>query len=648
MSNLIDNRIVNMQFNNTQFESGVKTSVKSLDNLKRGLNLDGAASGLTNLQKVGNAFSLAGMEEGLNNLSSKFSTMGLVGVTALMNITNSAINAGKQLISSLTIDPISDGFADYNRKLTSVQTIMNATGKDIDTVGGYFSQLDTYADKTIYNLDDMTSSFAKFTNAGVDMDKSVPAIKGIANMVALAGQDAGAAQIAMYNLSQSIAGGFLTRMDFKSLELANVATKEWKDQMIQGAVAAGTLTETSEGMFLAKGAKEAVSSTALFVDELSKGWATSEVMLGVLGQYGDETTAIGGKAQSAAQDVKSFSMMMDTLKASVGTGWTDTFEILVGNLIEAKALFTPLTNTIGGFLDASSNARNSLLQGWKDLGGRTALIDTIKNSFTEVMRIVTVIGGAFREIFPAITADQLFKITDKLKELTARLKLSDETLGNVKSVFKGLFAILDIGKTLLLSLAKAIGIVFGGVGNLGASILNIAGSFGDWLVSVDAAIKESKIFDSILTTLAYGFKNVLNAISYVIDMIITAVSKVKNAIADKIDFSGFDGFGSALGSLSTNISEFPQLIIDSYNSLVNVFKEKIYFPGLEMVQSFLDLIHRRMTNISEVSGGVADKVTSAFGDMGNSAEESKSKMSSNSSDMFDKVWDTVKKYRVWR
>ena len=206
-----------MVFDNRKFQSGVNDSISSINKLKNGLNFEGATKGLDAIDASAKKISFDGLANGAESLKLKFSALQVVAVTALSNIANSVIEAGKNLISSLTIDPIMDGYTDYGRKLTSIQTIMNATGKSISDVEGYFNQLDEYADKTIYNLDDMTSAMAKFTNAGVDLDKSVPAIKGIANMVAVAGQDAGAAQIAFYNLSQSIAGGFLTTTDYKSL-----------------------------------------------------------------------------------------------------------------------------------------------------------------------------------------------------------------------------------------------------------------------------------------------------------------------------------------------------------------------------------------------------------------------------------------------
>ena len=546
MSSSIEERIVSMVFDNRKFQSGVNDSISSINKLKNGLNFEGATKGLDTIDASAKKISFNGLADGAESLKLKFSALQVVAVTALSNIANSAIEAGKNLISSLTIDPIMEGYADYGRKLTSIQTIMNATGKSISDVESYFNQLDEYADKTIYNLDDMTSAMAKFTNAGVDLDKSVPAIKGIANMVAVAGQDAGAAQIAFYNLSQSIAGGFLTTTDYKSLNLANVATKEWKDNMIKGAIAAGTLKDAGNGMYQIKGAKEAVTGAALFNEELSKGWATTNVLLDVLGQYGDTNTKIGAKAQAAAQDVKSFSMMMDTLKASVGTTWTDTFEILIGNLDESKTLFTSLTNTISGFVNASAEARNELLQGWKDLGGRTALIDAIKNAFDGVMGVVTSLSSAFRDVFPATTSAQLFAFTEGLKNLTENFKLSDTTLNNLRSTFKGAFAVLDIVKTALLAVGNAIGIMLGGTGNLASALLAITASFGEWLTSLDNAIKQSGVLNKVLTTLAYGIRNGFNGIAFILTSIVTGIGAITSTIGKSINFPGFESFKSLL------------------------------------------------------------------------------------------------------
>jgi hypothetical protein len=523
----VDNRVVQMQFDNKQFENGIKTSTKSLDDLKKGLDLESSAKSLSNLDKVGRSFSLEGVSQGVDNLRSKFSALEIIGITALANITNSAINAGKSIISSLTVAPVSEGYQDYMRKITSIQTITNATGKSIKDVGTYFSQLDTYADKTIYNLDDMTSALAKFTNAGVDMDKSVPAIKGIANMVALAGQDAGAAQIAFYNLSQSIAGGFLTTTDYKSLNLANVATKEWKDQMIAGAIAAGTLKKTSKGLYIIKGSKEAVTDAALFNEELSKGWASTKVMLDVFGKYGNEQTAIGKKALSAAQDIKSFGMMMETLKAQVGTGWTDTFEILIGNLEESKALFTPLTNTISGFLEATSNARNNMLAFWKANGGREAVIQGIVNVFQALQAILKPVHDAFREVFPPATGDTLVIISKAFRDFTEKLKIGAQSLSGIKVIFKALFTVLDIGLKSLQLLLIPIGMLLKLLAPVGDGLLWILGIVSKYLVALSDSIDTTYLMNNASKKMGEAFTMIKETVN---ELITVLGPKISSAI----------------------------------------------------------------------------------------------------------------------
>ena len=527
MSNTIDNKVVQMTFDNRQFESGVKTSLSTLDTLKKSLNLDGVTKGLNGVNDAASKLDMNPFSTGLQSVNTKLSALNVFAVNTFCKIADSAVNAGVRMVKALSIDNISEGYADYNRKLTSVQTITNATGKSIEEVSGYFNQLDEYADKTIYNLDDMTGAFAKFTNAGVDLDKSVPAIKGISNMVALAGQDANAASIAYYNLSQSIAGGFLTTMDYKSLNLANVATKEWKQQMIDAAIAAGTLTKTSDGLYKIPGVEKACSDAALFNEQLSTGWATTDVLLDVLGKYGDETTEIGSKAQAAAQDVKSFGMMMETLKASVGTGWTDTFEILVGNLEESKALFTPLTNTIGGFLDSMADARNNLLQGWKDLGGRTMAIDAIKNAFEGLMSVIKPIKEAFREVFPRITSEQLFNATKAIKEFTEKMKLSGEQSKKLKEIFIALFSFIKSTFSTAASVAKVLFTVL-------KPLLSIIGSIAGKMISFFTG------------TLSKG-KNIADSVS-------GSMKELRTQMSEKVNTSGFEKLGSVLGFVKDKIS----------------------------------------------------------------------------------------------
>lgn len=629
----VDNRIVNMQFNNGQFERGIQTSVRSLEALKKGLKLDESARSLSNLNSVGRSFSLGGIADGVQNISSKFTTMGIVGVTALVNITNAAINAGVQLVKSLMIGPISQGYDDYIRKLTSIQTIMNATGESNEVVTKYFDQLDEYADQTIYNLDDMTSAFAKFTNAGVKMDKSIPAIKGIANMVALAGQGANAADIAFYNLSQSISNGFLTTMDYRSLNLANVATIEWKDNIIKAAEAAGTIKKTTKDMYLIPGVKEAVTKQALFAEELSKGWATTEVLLKVFGEYGDATTEIGKKAQAAAQEVKDFGSMMETLKAQVGTSWTDTFLTVIGGLEESKTLYTNLSKVIGGFLDKTNDARNEMLEFWKVAGGRTVLIEGLSNTFKAIGQVLKTVGEAFREIFPPMTGQKLVDMTVAFRNLSERFKMSEETATNLKNTYKGLYAAFDIIYLAVAALVRALGKLLKAVAPIGDSFLVVSGGLGNFIVGIDKALRSSDAFNVIVENLGKVIIPVIEGLVRFISLIAEAFKTIAtpdmtgvDAFVEKVEerFDPLVKIGEALKGiiglfydLATLLGKaFSNMMKDilgaingaDYNAIFDIINGSLFAMILYGIKNFI----KSLTNITDNAGSILGSITGIF------------------------------------
>lgn len=584
----IDKRVVEMKFDNAAFERGVSNTMSTLDKLKSKLNFDGATKGLTGLSSAGKNLDLSGIGAGVDSLAAKFTNLGVIGVAALGTIASKATSAGLALANSLTLGPISAGFSDYNAKLTSVQTIMSATGKTIGEVDGYFRQLDEYADKTVFNLSDMTSALAKFTNAGVDLKLSVPAIKGIANMTALAGQGAESASVAFYNLSQSIAGGFLTTTDYKSLNLANVATKEWKDQMIAGALAAGTLKKNSQGIYTIPGAKGAYTDAALFTEALSEGWASAEVLTTVLGDYGDATTAIGKKAQAAAQNVKSFPMMMETLRAAVGTQWTDTFELLLGNVTESTVLFTGMTEALSKLIGASGDARNKLLTDFKALGGRTAVIESVKNAFNALGSVVKPIRDAFRELFPATTGKQLADLAKRLQEFTAGLSVGGETAQRIKSTFEGVFSILKIGVMIVSGITKAFFGIFATVGEGSGTVLSFTAVLGEVIHTIENMLQKTGAIDKFFKALVSPLiiiKPLIGLISNLaeaLSMFVTgdtdgAIRKIGdsfsvfgNAIGKIRDqFNAFtDGLSLGLGNLAKTLSQFSAKTLLSGNTVV--------------------------------------------------------------------------------
>ena len=559
MSKTIDERVVEMRFDNKQFESNVQTSLSTIEKLKKSLDMDGATKGLESIDSAAKKVDMSGLGSAVETVKTRFSALEIMAVTALANITNSVVNTGKQMLRSLTIEPIADGFNEYELTLNAIQTTMAGTGKTAKEVETQLKKLDEYADKTVYSSADMFNNLPKFTNAGVEIEQATTAMVGIANATALAGGDARQASIAFYNLSQAIGTGYLSRMDYNSINNAGIATMEWKNQMVEAALAAGTLTEAGDGLY--KAGNKTFTLQQLFIDGLQEQWATTDVMMKVFQDYGDETTEIGAKAYSAAQDLRTFSMMMDSLKATAGTGWKDTWQILFGDLDEAKELWTELGNVIGGFISAQADARNEMLQGWKDLGGRTKLIEALKNAFEGVQSVIKPIYEAFREIFPPTTAQQLYDITENLRKFTANLKLSDTASANLKSTFKGLFAILDIVKQAFSAIFTAIRPLFGGFGTLGDGILGFTGGIGDAIVAFDEFIKTSG-----------AFQKVGEGIATVIQTIMTALSTLKNKIKEKFESANFEVFHSLLERIHERMAQVGEAAGEMKSGVIVAFE----------------------------------------------------------------------------
>ena len=540
MSNSIDKRVVKMEFDNRQFESGVKTSLSTIQRLKDSLNFRGASKSFENLNAASKKVDMQGLGSSVESVASKFSAMGIAGITALANITNSAVNAGRQLLRSLTIAPIKQGFDEYELKMGSIQTIMMSTGASLKEVNEYLNELNIYADKTIYSFKDMTSNIGKFTNSGVALKDAVMAIQGVSNVAAVSGANANEASRAMYNFAQALSAGYVKLIDWKSIENANMATVEFKTQLLESAVACGTLTKTSEGMYkTVKG--NVIDATHGFNDSLQDQWMTTEALVNTLRDYADETTAIGKKAFAAAQDVKTFSQLIDTLQEAVGSGWAMTSEILFGDFEEAKSLWTSVSNVVGGFIDRMSDARNEMLQTWKDLGGRADLISGIKNIFMGLVQAISPIQKAFREIFPKTTGEQLHNLTTRFKELSetfvtfiGNAENSGSIAKKVYNTFSGLFSILSVGVSIIKKAITFIASATKIFMPLADSVLTVTGAFGKFVVGASNAVKASNGLKGALESLSAFVSTTTNAIHSMISKISPVLSSVFNIIQNGI------------------------------------------------------------------------------------------------------------------
>ena len=383
MSKTIDEKVVSMQFDNRQFEKNVHTSMSTLDKLKKSLNLSDSAKGLENISASAKKVDMGPLTSGVETVRAKFSAMEVVAVTALANITNSAVNAGKRLVSSLTIDQVSAGWSKYEQKTASVQTIMNATGKSIEEVNAYLEKLMWYSDETSYGFTDMTQSLGQLTSAGGDIEKLIPMIEGIANATAFAGKGASEFSRAIYNLNQSYSAGYLQYMDWKSLDLAGVSSKQLKQVFIDTAKALGKLD--AEG----RTASGTLVELGNFGQTLQDKWADTSVMEAAFGKFAELTDAaykavqsgeydtaseaiaaladqydeVAVKAFSSAQEAKSFTEAIEATKDAVSSGWMKTSEIIFGNYEEAKKTWTELANTLWDIFASGAESRNELLEG---------------------------------------------------------------------------------------------------------------------------------------------------------------------------------------------------------------------------------------------------------------------------------------------
>lgn len=441
--NTVDNRVVSMEFDNKKFEDNIQTSIKSLKNLDESLLLKNASKGFTEAEKAASKVSLDPLAKAIDNINNKFSLLGTVADQTIRNVVNRVEAAGEKIIKTFTLDPIKSGMQEYETQIESVQTILSNTkskGTTIDQVNAALDELNHYADMTIYNFTEMTRNIGRFTSAGVDLDTSVTAIKGIANLAAVSGSTAAQTSNAMYQLSQALASGTVKRMDWNSVVNANMG----------GEVFQNALKETARvhGVEIDKMIKKEGS----FKETLSKGWLTTDILTETLEKFTSTTEGLtqaeieqqrqmwksrgyteeqidaifdlGKTATDAATKVKTFTQLFDTMKEAAQSGWTQTWEYIIGDFEEARTFFTMLSDEFQSVIGASADARNSVFEFWHDQGGRELLIGALQNVYSILKGIGQVANAAFRAIFPRTTGEQLVNLSQKIYDFTENLRSS--------------------------------------------------------------------------------------------------------------------------------------------------------------------------------------------------------------------------------
>ena len=563
----IDNRVVKMEFDNKQFESGVSTTMSTLDKFKEKLKFKNETKSIENLQSVADKTNFNPLLSAVETVSSRFTTLGVIGVTALQNITNAAIATGSRMLSALTIDPIKAGLSEYETQINSVQTILSNTqskGTTIDQVNAALDELNAYADKTIYNFTEMTRNIGTFTAAGVGLDESVQAIKGIANLAAMSGSTSAQASNAMYQLSQALAAGKVSLMDWNSVVNAGMG----------GEVFQNALKRTAENM--GTNVDALIKKYGSFRESLTQGeWLTADVLTQTLAQFAgayDKATLmeqgyteqqandilqLAQTAEDAATKVTTFTKLIDTLGEALQSGWTQSWETIIGDFEEARELWTNVSNVLGGYINESASARNAMLQGWADMGGRQELIDGIAQAFDNLVKIVSTVHDAFVDIFPPITSEQLYNLTKGFHELMQNLAPSEQTLDRIGRIAKGVFSIFDTLGQIIGTVASAIGDFLGSDGVTGFinSLLEGAASLGDFFTELNQGIKTGSGLDV--------FKSALNGVLQTISDFIGSIS------------GGVGSIGDVFGKIADGIGTFVDSVSGPFKKAIEWIKENV-------------------------------------------------------------------------
>lgn len=454
MSQEIDQRVVEMRFDNAQFEKNSRDTMRTLDKLKEKLSFKGAAKGLEQVQAASENVDFSGMEKGLDTVQAKFSALDVIAFTALQRITDKVISTGEQMVKSLSVDQITSGWDKYNEKTSNVQTIMNATGKSIDQVNGYLNKLMWYSDETSYSFNEMTSALSQMTAAGGKIDKMIPMIMGIANATADAGKMGFAFQSTIRNLTQSYSAGHLQLQDWKSLNLMGTATKALKQELIDTAVELGVIKEgevtiaSFESSLQKKWANTKVMEktfakyasmmeAAYELTQKNPGMTSSEALEQLKGQYGE----LAERAALAAQQATSFGQAIDSTKDAVSSKWMSVFETIFGNKEEATDTWTELANRLYDIFVPPIEALNDRMKegldsGWQQM--RDAFGDQA-DAYTTVLEKLALANGAVTE--EAIEKEGSF--AKALQKGKVNAELLTTSLSDTIKTYESLLGTLD-------------------------------------------------------------------------------------------------------------------------------------------------------------------------------------------------------------
>ena len=559
MSNSVESKAVQLKFDNKQFETGVKTSLTSLEKLDKKLKMEDGTSGLANVGKAMKEIKTEKVTSGVQELANKFSVLNTVAFTTIQRITNAAIDMGEKIAKALTIKPAIDGYNEYKTKLDAIKVIQanvadSVTSADIKNT---LAELNTYADKTIYNFGDMTTAIGKFTNAGADLKQSATAIKGLANIAAGSGTDPTRLAGAYTQIAQALQSGKFMAIDWMSMLTANLSSPELQRR----------LTETGKAMGHAR------DETVSFKDSLKSGWLTSDVFLKVMEQAADETNEWGAKLTVAATQVREFHQLIDVMNEDIGSSWATTWELIVGDSDESAEWFTNLAMFFSNLTSKSNDARNKMLKQWHDMGGRMDVVLGINNVLIGLSKTLGAVKSGFEYVFPPITASKLKVVTEHFKKLSTNLILTDDQLMKVKKIAAGVASVFGIVTDAVSAVLKRIIPGSDKLSGVGNKALDVLSNFGTKIVQLRKWEQESKIFDKAVDRIAGGINKFKDAALHFGELVKEALGLKDIEIPD---IKMPDGWKDALlnGDLSKKIETVKKILNGYYDAFMDFHFDK--------------------------------------------------------------------------
>lgn len=620
MSTVIDENVVKMSFDNERFEKNISKTMDSIDKLKSKLFFKN--DGFDNFQKSA--------EQSLGAVEVKFSALEAVALSTIQNITNRAIDAGAQLVKSLSVDNIATGWEKFGNKTISVGTLISQ-GYDMKTVNEQLDKLNWYTDETSYNFTDMVNNISKFTAVGQDLETSVTAMMGIANWAAVSGQNASTASRAMYQLSQAMGAGVMRLEDYKSIQNVSMNTDEFQQKALDAAVALGTLKKNADNTYQSLvGASEKFTKSQ-FTTMLTQGrWFTSDVMMEVFKQYGSaveplynyyletgetaseafealagEIDEFGEKTFKAAQEARTFGDVIDSVKDAVSTGWMVTFENIFGNYEQAKVLWTKLANELYDIFAEGGNERNEILTAWNEAGGRLDLLQSLWNLFHNLVNIINEVKEAFSSVFTPITSERLLTITSKFKEFTENIYLGSGQLEFLKTTFEGFFSAISIAIKFVKAVGTGIVSAFTPFNEAGYYVEAFIYKIAKALINADDKFDSLKIVEIIATNL----KNIFEQGTKIFPLFVGAVSMAASQI-----YTIFKRIGNVLATIIGNVfgvdvgNDF-QKFLDEVDGFVTGVFDIISDPDLtsaDKIEKVFNLIGDSLSSIIANSGTAFD------------------------------------------